>query len=850
MQEEPKSEPVAAWAAVRHDGARRVGALPAGVRDNYMAEMAAQMAVAAEAGVLRVVIVFDATSPPEVLRRFIRSCRRRRQRIFRRDWLDEWWRALQSFESVAFVWQTSHVGAPVNEWADRVADGAAQSGLTEALPAMAAASYTSLEVLQADGQLVRGGVRAVVAEAAQREAVARLRAASGSAQQVERCDLELGRMPERLVEVAEAVLCGRAQVGDARRFCGRVARRMLQLEGCPLGCGRAGCRFAWHDVAFSCGGAALRGPREMWRAALEEARQVLAVRRPHGPLRRLMERVGSGGGVSLVHGEVAEVELRRMVGGAVLCSGEAKVDRDADVRKMVGRAVRAGLQLQEAGRTAAAAFEERVREETRRHKLALPRWRLWREAARRGGPARVAALRAAARARREAEEELARRELDGQVAGMEALGMWECLSTTCAESWRQARGVHVVSEACALRGWRWLALLRRWRWRAARQAAGAGGRRAAPSFTLARRWALTAARWGGPRAWEELVDEELRVGGVGARTEAEVADAAEREEAAEVEEVEADWSSLDGRAVAARRRWLDGGGRERLAWLRRWEVDEGREADVRGRWRVRRVVEVERPVGRRGVQLNVLLEWEGTDVAGSGGAWGVSWVPVTWCTADVKAEARRLEAVRYDTAEAAGTGRRAGARKSPRLEGLPAVAGLGDESEEEEEGTRGGEVQAAMAAAGAGGASEATEATEGEVEAGDERGDPIAAMLHAARRGKRRREAEDEAMRARVHDEVEELMDNGVRINPRLSAAMEAGEARRRAATAEDAAVAVVWRAPPRRCPHGHDMERCCEGGAGLQCDGGCGRALRRWAWRWSCESCDLDICEGCAADG
>ena len=103
---------------------------------------------------------------------------------------------------------------------------------------------------------------------------------------------------------------------------------------------------------------------------------------------------------------------------------------------------------------------------------------------------------------------------------------------------------------------------------------------------------------------------------MGARTEEEVA------EAAEVEEVEADWSSLDGRAVAARRRWLDGGGRERLAWLRRWEVDEGREADARGRWRVRRVVEVERPAGRRGVQLNVLLEWEGTDAAGSGGACG------------------------------------------------------------------------------------------------------------------------------------------------------------------------------------------------------------------------------------
>ena len=40
---------------------------------------------------------------------------------------------------------------------------------------------------------------------------------------------ELPRLPERLVAVAEAVLCGRAQIRDWRRkaaVCGRVARRM------------------------------------------------------------------------------------------------------------------------------------------------------------------------------------------------------------------------------------------------------------------------------------------------------------------------------------------------------------------------------------------------------------------------------------------------------------------------------------------------------------------------------------------------------------------------------------------------------------------------------------------------
>ena len=74
-----------------------------------------------------------------------------------------------------------------------------------------------------------------------------------------------------------------------------------------------------------------------------------------------------------------------------------------------------------------------------------------------------------------------------------------------------------------------------------------------------------------------------------------------------------DGRELDDRAYEARRRWLDGGGRRRVEWLRRWEVDEGREADNRGRWRVARVMDVRRPEGRHGRQLEVQVEWAGVD---------------------------------------------------------------------------------------------------------------------------------------------------------------------------------------------------------------------------------------------
>ena len=39
------------------------------------------------------------------------------------------------------------------------------------------------------------------------------------------------------MEVPEAVLCGRVQMGDPRRYWGRVARQMLSEKGCPYGCG-------------------------------------------------------------------------------------------------------------------------------------------------------------------------------------------------------------------------------------------------------------------------------------------------------------------------------------------------------------------------------------------------------------------------------------------------------------------------------------------------------------------------------------------------------------------------------------------------------------------------------------
>ena len=96
-------------------------------------------------------------------------------------------------------------------------------------------------------------------------------------------------------------------------------------------------------------------------------------------------------------------------------------------------------------------------------------------------------------------------------------------------------------------------------------------------------------------------------------------------------------------------------------------VRDGIEADDGGRWAVRGIRAVRRHEGRRGRPLDVLVEWEGEDSNGriSGKE---SWVSVTNLTADLRAEARRLEAELFGprATQAGPTSRRANHREDVR----------------------------------------------------------------------------------------------------------------------------------------------------------------------------------------
>ena len=100
------------------------------------------------------------------------------------------------------------------------------------------------------------------------------------------------------------------------------------------------------------------------------------------------------------------------------------------------------------------------------------------------------------------------------------------------------------------------------------------------------------------------------------------------------------------RVALARRRVCWGGSRGAIRKLLGWEVAAGREESSNGRWAVAELLEVERPIGRRGLQLEVLVRWSGEQPL-SRAPWPQLWRPVTALSEDLKRKAREMEFERY-----------------------------------------------------------------------------------------------------------------------------------------------------------------------------------------------------------
>lgn len=82
----------------------------------------------------RIIIIFDATSPVLAMQKFRKACHRKGQGYYVGEWLEAMFRLLDRQEAVVFLWQNSHQGDPVNEWADVLATRAGKTESYIAVP--------------------------------------------------------------------------------------------------------------------------------------------------------------------------------------------------------------------------------------------------------------------------------------------------------------------------------------------------------------------------------------------------------------------------------------------------------------------------------------------------------------------------------------------------------------------------------------------------------------------------------------------------------------------------------------------------------------------------------------------
>ena len=623
---------VAAWAAVDNQGNVESGALPEEARDNYMAEMAAQLSVAGGEQ-RRVVIIMDATSPVLALWNFMSKCDRQRQRVYRRDWMDTWMTWLHEFEAVVFLWQTSHVGAPINEWADVEAGKATGALLPECMPKLLPETYGTLELAVGgpseglrDWRIVPRGVRPWATQLLTQEVIERLRVTSKRTQVRDKEDMDLPALPPMLEGMSEQLLAGRMQMGDERRKHCAVAKRHIEAAGgCPLGCG---CSFTWWDVAFNCMGEDVVEARATWRACVAEASKEVNAELPHprwGFLQGLLQGTTTTARLQFKAGGDMETAVRRLVGGCVA----TPLDRQGGPRKdhwmchTVAAAFEAGMRVQQAAWEGAKWLRDEIREEMEATKLVGPFARRWRMAVIRGGPARAAALQEVRAARREMLYAVQARAARGELSNAEcrvvvAAGMLELKR----HSLRVRGSILATSFRSAMREWRWLAMVRAWRARRAPRGLPVFERApeiAARLVGWVRTWELiTARRDQRPRL--ALVDMWHDFAGACAHT----------------------LGGLDERSMTPRSKLRWCGGRKVFRALLGHDVRDGLEGDRFGRWAVRALFDVRHPAQRRGRQLEVHVDFHGKDPV-TRQPWLPAWLPITWLTADLRRQAREME---------------------------------------------------------------------------------------------------------------------------------------------------------------------------------------------------------------
>ena len=201
--------------------------------DNYIAELAAQLDALTDATSRgteeRVVIVFDATSPVRAMLRFGRLSARARGDRLAAALLEHFERLRRRVAALVLIWQTSHMGEPVNEWADVMCD---TFGVDDDYPIprgkIAFASITFPDHKGPAQAYAMQGMSRVVAQRL------RSRVKDTILRDPEEHVQLMGITPEAK-QICDEIAARRCQYVD-QPYSDLRARRVLAAEWCPFGC--------------------------------------------------------------------------------------------------------------------------------------------------------------------------------------------------------------------------------------------------------------------------------------------------------------------------------------------------------------------------------------------------------------------------------------------------------------------------------------------------------------------------------------------------------------------------------------------------------------------------------------
>ena len=434
------------------------------------------------------IVVFDATSPVLAMKKFRRQCARRQQGYYVGEWLEALFRLWDRQEVVVLLWQNSHRGSPVNEWADLEASAMGKRlgpGQETVVPRLAP-QYYSVSYSRARRTATEWSVPLATGVVSRR-----LAGAVSQSELPEEADMPHVGYPEDVQRTCEAVLAQRSCYGDERRRIGRAKRTVIGDGSCPHGCVDASgkpAKFTWLHAQVGCSHPAIVSAREAWLERCEDCEVELTHAETQLPHRQvaaatalIKDRIPRRRGGQLAPmrplGRIEEREFRRLVGGLIHTTSDPKQDKDRRTKRCVRAMVKAGAAVQW------AAHELTKEVEKEAAKAARETWQVrkfgekWRRMVREGGPARAAALREAAAAAMAVVEAVIEDAAEGKCEVEEAEAVMEATATRgevarivgeseAAKLVAEARAAHPrAGAATAYQQWRTLALASRWRLR-------------------------------------------------------------------------------------------------------------------------------------------------------------------------------------------------------------------------------------------------------------------------------------------------------------------------------------------------------------------------------------------------